>query len=87
MIGIVDETIAERVGDVGEDDRHSTVETLQRRHAQGAAGKMTSGANAINCAAFFLLKVKVILASTNIDLNIATLAPVPLLHSFFECRN
>src|SRR5262249_26008982 len=83
----VDETSAERIGDVGKDDRHSRVKTPQRRHAQSTAGENDVRRECDQLRCIFLLKIKVILAPTNIDLDIAPLAPAQLLHMLFECRN
>ena len=74
------------IGDVGKDDRHGAIETPQRRHAQSATRKNDVGRrDQLRCT--FLLKVRVILAPTNIDLDIAALAPAQLLQTLFECLN
>ena len=60
------------------EERRRTVR-LRRRNAatlKVPLAKMMSGASAINCAAFFVLNVRVILAPTNVDLVIAAANPV-----------
>jgi len=58
-----------------------TIGTVRLRRRKAATlkvplAKMMSGASAINCAAFFVLNVRVILAPTNVDLVIAAANPV-----------
>jgi hypothetical protein len=49
--------------------------------------KMIVGCERNQLRRIFLLKIEVILAPTNIDLDIAPLGPAQLLNSFFERRN
>jgi hypothetical protein len=80
----VDESSADRIGDLHKHDGQGAGDTLQRRHAQGATGQNDVRRKRDQFRRVSTITIDIVLAPAGVDPHIAAVGPAQLLQDLLE---